>query len=141
MIKNDFIYIIIVGFRLLIAVARDLRKEFYEYYEEVLDVLLCLLNTNDAEQLEWAFTSLAYMFKFLWRSLVKNIDSVFVTLLPLLSDENPDYIIEFAAESFAFVARKVKDRKTFIRLIVKAVKKNDDVSVYINLLVFSNTFV
>lgn len=116
-------------FRLLVAVAKDLRKEFYIYYEDVLNVLLELLNTNNAEQLEWTFTCLAYMFKFLWRSLVKNVKNVFITLLPLLSDNKPHYINEFAAESFAFIARKVKDRKTFIQHMVKIVDEQQDVSI------------
>lgn len=110
------------------AVAKDLRKEFYQYYEDFLDVLIDLLNTKDTEQLEWTFTCLAYMFKFLWRSLIKNVNRVFTTLLPLLSDSKPEYINNFAAESFAFVARKVKDRRAFLELIIKVVKHRKDVS-------------
>lgn len=112
-----------------VAVARDLRKEFYVYYKDFLEVLIDLLNTKDTEQLEWTFTCLAYMFKFLWRSLIKNVGTVFVKLVPLLSDSKPEYINNFAAESFAFVARKVKDRKAFLELIVKSVRNKDDVSI------------
>lgn len=72
---------------------------------------------------------MAYVFKFLWRSLIKNIDSVFHTLLPLLSDSTPEYVNNFAAESFAFVARKVKDRSAFLEFIVKTVKNEPDVSI------------
>lgn len=118
------------SFRILVAVAKDLRKEFCHYYQEVLNVLVELLNTNDAEQLEWTFTCLAYMFKFLWRSLVKNVKKAFVLLLPLLSDTRPTYIREFAAESFAFIIRKVKDRKTFIEHMVSIVREREDVSFF-----------
>lgn len=68
------------------------------------------------------------MFKFLWRSLVKNVKNAFVMLLPLLSDSKPNYIREFAAESFAFIVRKVKDRKTFIHHMVGIVREREDVS-------------
>lgn len=115
-------------FRILVAVAKDLRREFCQYYHNVLKVLVDLLNTNNAEQLEWTFTCLAYMFKFLWRSLVKNVKNAFTLLLPLLSDSKPHYIQEFAAESFAFIIRKVKDRKTFIQHMITIVREREDVS-------------
>lgn len=70
------------------------------------------------------------MFKFLWRSLIKNVNTVFTKLLPLLSDTKPNYVNNFAAESFAFVARKVKDRKAFIELVIKGVKSQNDVSTF-----------
>lgn len=110
----------------MVAVAKDLRKDFYEYYREFLEVIINLLNTKDTEQLEWAFTCLAYLFKFLWRHLLKDITIVFNTLLPLLSDLKPDYINSFAAGSFAFVARKVKDWPNFLSHILKTVKTQKD---------------
>lgn len=87
-----------------------------------------MLNTKDAEQLEFTFTCLAYLFKCLWRHLVKDINVVFTALLPLLSDTKPEYINNFAAESFAFVARKVKDKRGFLNLLLKTVKTRKDVS-------------
>lgn len=114
--------------RIVVALAKDLQKEFYPYYLQFLEVLIELLNTKDAEQLDWTFTCLAHLFKFLWRPLVKDINVVFNSLLPLLSDTKPDYINSFAAESFAFVARKVKDKKAFLSLLLKAVKTKQDVS-------------
>lgn len=113
---------------MVVALANDLRKDFYPYYSEFLAVLIDLLNTKDAEQLEWTFTCLAYLFKFLWRPLTKDVNVVFNNLLPLLSNTKPDYINNFAAESFAFVVRKVKDRQNFLNLILKSVKNNEDVS-------------
>lgn len=117
--------------RLLVAVAKDLRKEFCAYYEDVFNVLIDLLNTKNAEQLEWTFTCLAYMFKFLWRPLVRNINKVFILLLPLLSDSKPNYIHGFAAESFSFLARKIRDKRIFIKHMVNVVKEQEDVSVCI----------
>uniref|UniRef100_A0A6P7FQB3 Small subunit processome component 20 homolog n=1 Tax=Diabrotica virgifera virgifera TaxID=50390 RepID=A0A6P7FQB3_DIAVI len=111
---------------LIVALARDLQKEFHQYFPEVLETLINLMNTKNTEQLEWIFTCLAYLFKFLWRPLVKDINSVFNSLLPLLSDSKPEYINNFAAESFAFVARKVKDKKTFLNLLLKTVKSQPD---------------
>ncbi|XP_012286717.1 small subunit processome component 20 homolog [Orussus abietinus] len=108
---------------LVVAVARDLQKDFYEYFPEFLAVITSLLNTKDAEQLEHAFTALAYLFKFLWRYLIRNVDAVFDLLLPLLADSRPVYINNFAAESFSFVVRKVKDKDGFLRLILNNLRE------------------
>ncbi|XP_076264086.1 small subunit processome component 20 homolog isoform X2 [Rhynchophorus ferrugineus] len=109
-----------------VALAQDLQKEFYPYYDQFLQILIELLNTKDTEQLEWIFTCLAHMFKLLWRPFIKNINEIFVSLLPLLSDDKPYYISGFAAESFAFVTRKVRDKEAFLDLLIKQVEKRDD---------------
>lgn len=111
------------------------------YYPKFLNLLFEILHTKDTDQLEWTFQSLAYIFKFLWRSLVKDISSVFVTLLPLLSDTKPDYINNFAAESFAFVTRKVKDKKSFLDLILKVVQKEQDVRYSFSLIILAKYIV
>ncbi|PSN56059.1 hypothetical protein C0J52_11812, partial [Blattella germanica] len=111
---------------LVVALAQDLRQEFYSYYSEFVQHLIALLNSKDSEQLEWTFTCLAYIFKFLWRYLVKDVEIVFTGLLPLLDDSKPEYINNFAAESFAFVARKVKDKKAFLSLVLKTLKKHPE---------------
>ncbi|KYN12679.1 Small subunit processome component 20 like protein [Trachymyrmex cornetzi] len=103
---------------LIIAVARDLQKEFYDYFPEFLSEIIYLLQTKDVEQIEYTFTTLAYLFKFLWRYLTRNIKTVMPLLLPLLADTQPVYINRFAAESFAFVVRKIKDKDSFLKLIL-----------------------
>jgi len=103
---------------LVVAVARDLQKEFYDYFPEFLSEMICLLQTKDVEQIEYTFTTLAYLFKFLWRYLTRNIKTVVPLLLPLLADTQPVYINRFAAESFAFVVRKIKDKDSFLKLVL-----------------------
>lgn len=112
----------------MVSLSKDLQKEFYSYYLQFLQHLIDLLNTKDTEVLEWTFVCLAYLFKNLWRYLIKDIKVVFVSLLPLLSNKKPEYINNFAAESFAFVARKVKDRQAFLSLILSSVKSEREVS-------------
>ncbi|KAL6263531.1 hypothetical protein P5V15_006320 [Pogonomyrmex californicus] len=107
---------------LVVAVARDLQKDFYEYFPEFLSEIICLLQTKDAEQIEYTFTTLAYLFKFLWRYLTRNITTVIPLLLPLLADTQPVYINRFAAESFAFVVRKIKDKDSFLKLMLHILK-------------------
>ncbi|XP_003702176.2 small subunit processome component 20 homolog [Megachile rotundata] len=112
---------------LVVAVSKDLQKEFYEYFPKFLTVMIDLLHTKDTDQIEYTFTSLAYLFKFLWRYLIKNVKTVFDFLLPLLEDTQPAYINNFAAESFAFVVRKIKDKESFLKLVLQILEDNPTV--------------
>lgn len=87
-----------------------------------------LLRTKDAEQIEWSFTCLAYLFKFLWRLIVRDIKPVFECIVHLLGDDQPPYVNDFAAECFSFVARKVKDKKNFLKMVLKNLKHKRDVN-------------
>ncbi|CAL7939981.1 unnamed protein product [Xylocopa violacea] len=109
---------------LTVAMSKDLQKDFYEYFPKFLTVIIDLLQTKDAEQIEYTFTALAYLFKFLWRYLVKNVKTVLNLLLPLLADTQPPYINSFAAESFAFVVRKIKDKDSFLKTVLHILKNN-----------------
>ncbi|KMR04659.1 small subunit processome component 20-like protein [Lasius niger] len=111
---------------LVVAVARDLQKDFYEYFPTFLTEIIHLLQTKDTEQIEYTFTTLAYLFKFLWRYLIRNIKTVVALLLPLLSDTQPVYINRFAAESFAFVVRKIKDKDSFLKLVLHILEDNEN---------------
>ena len=103
-----------------------MQNEFYDRFPEFLSAIIDLLYTKDIDQLEYTFTALAYLFKFLWRYLIRNIDKVFIILLPLLSDSRPHYINTFAAESFAFVVRKIKDKKIFLNLVLSALEETQN---------------
>lgn len=126
----NILILIYFNSRFVVALAKDLRKEFYPYYPQFLNTLIELLNSKDVEQLDWTFTCLAYLFKFLWRPLINDIVNVLKILLPLLSDSKPEYVNNFAAESFAFVVRKIRDKKAFLKLLLSAVKRNDNVSIF-----------
>jgi len=64
---------------LLVQLARDLQTDFYPHFKEFFDILVQLLNTysQDVEILENTFSSLSYIFKFLWRYLLKDIEVVY----------------------------------------------------------------
>ncbi|CAH1645371.1 unnamed protein product [Spodoptera littoralis] len=111
---------------ILVSVAKDLREDFYPYFPRFLDILIKLLNTKDADRLEWTLVCLAFLFKILKPYLKKDIAVVLKRIIPLLSESQPQYINNFAAESFAFVARDIRDKKKFVSLVLNYLQTNDD---------------
>ncbi|XP_059468867.1 small subunit processome component 20 homolog [Neocloeon triangulifer] len=113
---------------LLVALARDMRHEFYPHFSDTLSLIFNLITTSrDADVLEWSFQSMAYLLKFLWRSLLKEPTGiVFKHVLPLLEDSRPVYIQEFASQCFAFVARKVRDKESFVKAIIDKLDREED---------------
>lgn len=116
---------------LLYVLARDLREEFYAYFQRVLDRLICLLNTQDAEQLEWTLICLAHLFKTLKSYLKRNIGIVFNAILPLLDEQHyADHVTNFAVECFAYIARDVRDFPRFLTYVLKTVLREQVESVH-----------
>ncbi|CAK1547347.1 unnamed protein product [Leptosia nina] len=111
---------------ILVSIAKDLRNEFYPYFPKFLDILIKLLDTKDAERLEWTLICLAFLFKVLKPHLKKDISVVLNKIIPLLSETKPQYINNFAAESFAFVARDIRDKKKFLDSLLNYLKIHED---------------
>jgi U3 small nucleolar RNA-associated protein 20 len=93
---------------LLAHFAHDLGANFEKYFAEAIRLVLSVAATHDAsEVIEWSFTCLAWMLKFLARLLVPDLGPLLTIMAPYLgrSRQNP-YVIRFAAESTAFMVRK-----------------------------------
>jgi U3 small nucleolar RNA-associated protein 20 len=103
-----------------VVLAKDLREEFYGYFPRFFDKLLDLLNTSDANQLEWVLVCLAFLFKTLKSFLKKELIVIFNKILPLLADHQPLHITNFAAECFSFIARDVQNKEKFVQSILKS---------------------
>ncbi|XP_023930047.1 small subunit processome component 20 homolog [Lingula anatina] len=113
---------------LVVNLARDLQADFTPHFQAFFDIIVALLNAfpQNTELLEQAFTTLAYLFKILWRYLVKDIENVFRFFSPLLGQQHKEYINNFAAESFAFLMRKVKDHGALFNFMFKSLEENPD---------------
>lgn len=66
--------------------------------------------------LEWAFTSLSYLYKYLWRLMVKDMSNIYSMYSTLLAHKKL-HIRNFAAESFTFLMRKVSDKNALFNLM------------------------
>lgn len=122
-----------------VALARDLQYDFYPYFPDFFHLICGHLNTQDPELLERIFTCLAYLYKFLWRYMVKDMDLIFRLYVPLLGDHQKDYVRDFAAESFAFLMRKVPDKEQLVGLIFKHLETSPRYTAGIGKLFFEMT--
>uniref|UniRef100_H3CN87 UTP20 small subunit processome component n=1 Tax=Tetraodon nigroviridis TaxID=99883 RepID=H3CN87_TETNG len=93
---------------LVVQLARDLQTDFYPHFPDFFILITSLLDTKDTELLEWAFTCLSYLYKYLWRLMVKDMSNIYSLYSTLLAHKK-EHIRIFAAESFSFLMRKVPD--------------------------------
>ncbi|XP_008939761.1 PREDICTED: small subunit processome component 20 homolog, partial [Merops nubicus] len=101
---------------LVVQLARDLQNDFYPHFHDFFLAITKLLDTQDTELLEWAFTSLSYLYKYLWRLMVKDIHNIYSLYSTLLAHHKL-HIRNFAAESFVFLMRKVSDKSAVFNLM------------------------
>ncbi|CAK9291875.1 unnamed protein product [Gordionus sp. m RMFG-2023] len=100
---------------LLIQLARDLQTDFYPYFYIFFDVMVKLLKSQlhynagiCVDHLKFLFSTLSYLIKYLWRYLVKDIIELYNYYILLFDKDQNVNITRFAAESFTYLARKVK---------------------------------
>ncbi|XP_004675815.1 PREDICTED: small subunit processome component 20 homolog isoform X2 [Condylura cristata] len=113
-IKNSFAYQPLLD--LVVQLARDLQTDFYPHFQDFFLTITSILETQNTELLEWAFTSLSYLYKYLWRLMVKDMASIYSMYSTLLAHKKL-HIRNFAAESFTFLMRKVSDKNALFNLM------------------------
>uniref|UniRef100_A0A8C5L0M4 UTP20 small subunit processome component n=1 Tax=Jaculus jaculus TaxID=51337 RepID=A0A8C5L0M4_JACJA len=113
-IRNSFAYQPLLD--LVVQLARDLQTDFYPHFQDFFVTITSILETQDTELLEWAFTSLSYLYKYLWRLMVKDMSSIYRMYSTLLAHKKL-HIRNFAAESFTFLMRKVSDKNALFNLM------------------------
>ncbi|XP_069847264.1 small subunit processome component 20 homolog [Dipodomys merriami] len=114
-IRNSFAYQPLLD--LVVQLARDLQTDFYPHFQDFFLTITSILETQDTELLEWAFTSLSYLYKYLWRLMVKDMNSIYSLYSTLLAHKKL-HIRNFAAESFTFLMRKVTDKNALFNLML-----------------------
>ena len=103
---------------LLTHFAHDLDTRFEKYFQRaVATVTAVAASHDDPAVIEWSFTRLAWLFKYLSRVLVPDLRPLYDLMLPYLGKQTQKpHIIRFAAESLSFLVRKAaatyeKDQK------------------------------
>ncbi|XP_051911593.1 small subunit processome component 20 homolog [Hippocampus zosterae] len=110
---------------LVVRLARDLQTDFYPHFPDFFTLITAMLDTKDTEVLEWVFTCLSYLYKYLWRLMVKDMDNIY-SLYSKLLEHKKEHIRKFAAESFAFLMRKVSDLDALLSLVFSDLQQNPD---------------
>ncbi|XP_059834550.1 small subunit processome component 20 homolog [Hypanus sabinus] len=132
-IKNSMAYQPLLD--LVVQLARDLQTDFYPHFREFFVIITSLLNTQDTELLEWVFTCLSYLYKYLWRLMVKDITDIYSLYSSLLC-HNKEHIRRFAAESFAFLMRKVPDHSGLFNVVFADLEEHRSKTVGVGQLLF-----
>ena len=88
--------------------AHDLGQHFEKYFSQVVTVVISVAATHEApEAIEWSFTCLTWIFKFLSKLLVPDLRPLLSILSPYLGKSRQKaFVARFAAESVAFLLRK-----------------------------------
>ncbi|OOQ84407.1 putative HEAT repeat protein (DRIM) [Penicillium brasilianum] len=93
---------------LLAQFARDLGVRFEKHFATSVTLVASVAATHpDVEVVEWSFTCLAWIFKFLSRLLVPDLRQLLKIMTPYLGKERQKpFVARFAAESMSFLIRK-----------------------------------
>ncbi|XP_034018840.1 small subunit processome component 20 homolog isoform X2 [Thalassophryne amazonica] len=120
-VKNSLAYQPLLD--LVVQLARDLQTDFYPHFPDFFVLITSLLDTKDTELLEWAFTCLSFLYKYLWRLMAKDIAHIYSLYSTLLAHKK-EHIRNFAAESFSYLMRKVPDVDTLLSHIFSDLQQN-----------------
>ncbi|CAJ0951005.1 unnamed protein product, partial [Mesorhabditis belari] len=112
---------------LTIALAKDLRDEFYEYMWRFFEQIISIMEQadNNVELLEITHLTMALLFKQHWRSIVKESRKTF-DRFSLLFASNKQYLRRFAAEAFAFLIRKISMIQKFTTFMIEKAHRIQD---------------
>ncbi|XP_030576149.1 small subunit processome component 20 homolog isoform X2 [Archocentrus centrarchus] len=110
---------------LVVQLSRDLQTDFYPHFPDFFILITSLLDTKDTERLEWGFTCLSYLFKYLWRLMVKDMTNIYSLYSTLLAHKK-EHIRIFAAESFSFLMRKVPDLSALLTHVFSDLEEHPD---------------
>lgn len=92
---------------LLPAFARDEGVRVEKFFARIVTTLKQLAFDDDVRVVEWTFSSLAFLFKYLWKVLVDDLRPLLGIMLPLMGKQKvPYYLPRLTAESLSFLLRK-----------------------------------
>ncbi|KAG9291746.1 hypothetical protein G9A89_012031 [Geosiphon pyriformis] len=117
--------------------ARDLGEEFFPYFELIFQAILPLTKSRDASVLEvkkifqryceWTFNCIAYLFKYLYKNIIENLDTTYKLIAPLLGKDYIPSVRKFAAQAFGYLLRRVGESPlTIIDCIIESLKANPE---------------
>ncbi|KAK8733373.1 hypothetical protein OTU49_006606 [Cherax quadricarinatus] len=113
---------------LLVAFANDIPQEFYQqHFYQFLPLLVSQLSTKDPDQIESVFLCIVSLFVVLQKYVCDDLYELYHVhqYAALFSEAYPWYINELAAQSLAFLIRKLPNRNTFLGIAFRKLKKDE----------------
>eukprot|EP00842_Homolaphlyctis_polyrhiza_P001421 jgi/Hompol1/227/HPOL_000682-RA len=128
---------------LIVALAKDLQEEFYPHFPSLFKAIVAVAATTSHPQLvEAVFNTMAYLFKYLSKQLIEDIEQTFSLMIPVFR-HNKLFVRSFSAESFGFLLRKVREgtaqTKVFSYIISSLFKNETNIYLESISLVFFET--
>uniref|UniRef100_K3WHG9 Uncharacterized protein n=1 Tax=Globisporangium ultimum (strain ATCC 200006 / CBS 805.95 / DAOM BR144) TaxID=431595 RepID=K3WHG9_GLOUD len=114
--------------KLLTALARELRKEFYPHFAGVLPDIIAIIDTKDPELSTQVFKTLTMMFQYLRVQILKDMEAVHKCYFPLLGHPKP-FVRDFAAQTLSILLRRVdsaKDLKKYLSTYLRALTRGSE---------------
>ncbi|KAJ1679300.1 U3 snoRNP protein, partial [Spiromyces aspiralis] len=114
------------------SLAQDLQEEFYPYYLRCMGWLIPLARSPDAAVVEWVYNTIAYLFKYLTKTILTDFNTTFLAISPLLgSERQKSHAKRFAAESLSYLLRKLKGKElqSAIGFIVHSLVESSSVTI------------
>lgn len=113
---------------LIVALARDLQTEFYEFFPEIYQLIVELTcQVNNAESIEQLFVCQTFLFKYLWKPVINDIGDHFKVLQKALTSKK-DYVVNFWSETFSFLVRKSKEPKQMFALLFESLPEDSNLA-------------
>jgi U3 small nucleolar RNA-associated protein 20 len=112
---------------LMTDLAHDLGPRFERHYAKALELVTSIAGTpQDVEVIEWSFTSLAFLFKYLSKLVVPDLRPTYDLMAPLLGKHRQrPHVARFAAEAMSFLIKKAGapgQREKALTLIINHAK-------------------
>uniref|UniRef100_A0A182NLU3 Uncharacterized protein n=1 Tax=Anopheles dirus TaxID=7168 RepID=A0A182NLU3_9DIPT len=122
---------------LVVALAKDMRKEFRPFFVGIFEVVVQFLYSDSADRVEWTLLCLAHLFKILRGFLRSDFSLTFSQLLPLLDEtQSPRHATDFATECLGYLARDLKDKGPLVRLMLEWKMQDEAYTVPLGRLLF-----
>ncbi|KAK8205966.1 armadillo-type protein [Phyllosticta capitalensis] len=115
--------------------AHDLGARFEKHFGRTVQLLCRIASKHQAiEAIEWSFTCMAWLFKYLSRLLVADLRPLYDLMAPMLGKEHrKHFVTRFAAEAMSFLVRKAgasyhRDREPLRIFVAHAIRDLEEMA-------------
>ena len=108
--------------KLISQLSRDLRGDFYPYFQDIFTNLANLFAAEDAQFVNSFFKCICFLLKFLQKWLIQDIENVLSLFIKLYFNHPQEFVQRLSAQSLAFLLRQSPSKKTIHKKLLLQVK-------------------